>query len=186
MQTHFFIASKVEEVGSGRQTLAGFGLGHSVGNGIDRGTEEPLSFSPNTHMNEAETEVHPQSRESIHSPPDVLEDGQGQGMTRGHHSGAPGFPLQARKLASASKPKLTVHPFYSPRTVTQPMTAQLKSSATSGATSPFHAGRDGKRPDDCPAPAIPINSRTDFTIQVKSRTATARTMPATKSHRTIK
>ena len=73
MQTHFFIASKVEEVGSGRQAVATFGLGHSVGNGIDRGTEEPLSFtnnfntntfsptgiSANTHMEEAETEVHP-------------------------------------------------------------------------------------------------------------------------------
>ena len=111
-------------------------------------------------------------------------------MARGDHSGAPGFPLRAKKLDSASKPKLTVIPFYSPRTATQPMTAQLKSSATSGAASPFHADRDVKRPDDCPAPAIPINSRTDFTIQVKSRTATARTMPATrpqlKSHRTIK
>ena len=69
MQTHFFIASKVEEVGSGRQAVATFGLGHEVGHGVDRGTEELLSFntntfsptgmSANTHMEEAETEVHP-------------------------------------------------------------------------------------------------------------------------------
>ena len=175
----------MEEVGSGRQVVEGFG--QSVGNGIDRGTDDALScFTPNTHLREEEAEVAPLSRGSMRSPQELQLDHRGQDMMQGGSRGEQGFKTQARKLNLEARPTLAVHPFYSPRTATQPMTAQLKSSATSGAASPFQAGRDGRRIDDCPAPAVPINSRTDFTIQVKSRTATARAVLAKKSQRTIK
>ena len=177
--------------------MAGYGIGHSVGIGIDRGTEEALSLSPNTQLDEEETEVRPQSRESVRSPPEQ-EVIHGQGMRQGGHRGAQGQPFQAKNLGSATKPKLTVLPFYSPRTASQPMTAQLKSLAASGAASPFQqqcdtllqVGRGGRRSDDCPAPSIPINSRTDFTIHVKSRPphlkATTRAALPSKSNRPIK